>query len=150
MLLVPHHRLMNSIHPQRIDEIQRMSIVANDIALNDGEKIILSDARISSESKLTLTNQRLICFQLKGWLHSRYCVKESLPINKIEEAYVKVESFTGMCTMKLRLQDHSERECSFAFSGRDVLFPSGQNQTIQRAITDRWVNAINRAIQKKE
>ena len=118
--------------------------------MSEDEKTILADGKIATEiasltaKLLTLTSKRLIVQKKKGLFSSRYEQEYEFQLGDIVEVYVKVSDSIGTPQLILRFKDGHEWSCRFSVDSIDMLFETLEVMNAkQRAITDRWVNAIN-------
>lgn len=118
--------------------------------LEKDERIILDEAKIAFRDKIILTNKRLVILSPKGFLSSTFVKSYEIPLSEILEAQIDISGFTGNSKMILKMRDSGQKE--FRFDPGAVATFSGTTQSalVLNAITDKWVNAINRAIDKKE
>ena len=114
------------------------------------ERTILADGKIATEmgaltaKLLTLTSKRLIVQKKKGLFSSDYEQEYEFLLVDIVEVYAKVSGFTGTTQLILLFKDGHEWSCRFSVGGSDMLFGTLESMSAkQRALTDRWVNAIN-------
>jgi hypothetical protein len=128
-----------------------MLVMGFEKELQKDERIILDEAKIAFRDKIILTNRRLIILQPKGFLSSTFVKSYEIPLSNILEAYTDMDGFTGNSSVILKLRNGEKKELKFdPGAAATLLGPVTRMQLVLNAITDRWVNTINRAIDKKE
>lgn len=115
------------------------------------ERIVIDEQKIAFRDKIVLTSKRLVILKPKGFLSSTFVKSYEISLNDLSEAQIDINSFTGNSSMILKLKNGDEKEVKFDPGGAvTVLGGVAQMQAVTNAITMKWVNAINRAIDKKE
>lgn len=116
--------------------------------LEKGERRILqaklSNVHSSFWGKLILLTDKRIVVLSRSFFKKEYKPELEIPIDRIAEAYPSVSAFIGNAQLKLKLKNGDEETFNLAVSNTSFLV--GTDDTIgrnQKAITDRWVNAIN-------
>jgi hypothetical protein len=118
-----------------------------ELELLEGENVILEE--VSFSQKVILTNMRVMILEKKGFFGDSFNMKNKIPLELIEEAYVKSGgafrwSF-AMLKMKngesvnLGLKLPNSESFAADFGGEGIV---GMHQRL-KAINDSWVNAIN-------
>ena len=103
-----------------------------------------------NRGRIILTSKRIVIFQKKGWINQSYKQLVEIPLEEITEIYSEVRAITG-CYMKFRIKGGDWGMVSFPSKGANLFMQGiyGHDKS-QKAVTDRWVNAINIARKEKE
>jgi hypothetical protein len=127
-----------------------------EIALLEGEEVVLEDGYVGYKQKLTLTNKRLLYIKGEGLFRTTWKLNEEIPLEQIEEAYTQtIGSLTQMSEAMLRMKDGKNRELNVHFGGGDALgmltAPDMATEGAIRTKTlcDKWVSAINQQLRLK-
>ena len=121
--------------------------------LEEDENVILDDGFWGSKKKLVLTNKRLLVQNGNGIFRLRWKTENEIPLNEIEEAYGMMDTFTSLSSLILKLKNNEKLHFIFRLIGSQMLSLVGDAGTLipmkTRAITDKYVTAINHQIQNK-
>ena len=121
--------------------------------LEEDENVILDEGFWGYRKKLVLTNKRLLVQKGKGLFRLTWKIENEIPLGEIEEAYGMMETFTSLSLLILKLKN--KEQVHFNFRLTDSQMPSlmgGAGALIPmeaKAITDKYVTAINHQIQNK-
>lgn len=121
-----------------------------------GEQIVLEDSHFGSSRKVTLTNRRLLIQKKKGLFNSYWMIDEEIPLEKIDEAYIDSDSLTAIGTLQLKLTTGESYQLPISLSGGQMLGTFGAGDMVtdyalqQKTTNDRWVNAINNQLRKRQ
>lgn len=127
-----------------------MLVMGFEEELQKDERIVLDEEKIAFRDKIILTNKRLIILKPKGFLSSTFVKRYEIPLSDVQEAYTDISKFSGNSSMILKLRNGEQKEIKFDAGAITVLGSMAQSQNVLSTITDRWVNTINRTIDKKE
>ena len=118
--------------------------------LQKDEIVIIDKTSIALRDKILLTNKRLIIFKPKGFLSSTFVKRYELPLSEIIEAHTDfIRRSQANLMMILTLKNGEQQEILFDPGTRiEILGTTGEIASRMNAITEKWVNAINRAIGK--
>ena len=121
--------------------------------LEEDENVILDDGFWGSKKKLVLTNKRLLVQNGNGIFRLRWKTENEIPLNEIEEAYGMMDTFTSLSSLILKLKNNEKLHFIFRLIDSQMLSLVGDAGTLipmkTRAITDKYVTAINHQIQNK-
>ena len=111
--------------------------------LKIGEKLIIKEGKAAWGKTLAVTNKRLLI------LDKDKIIGET-PINDISEAYSETHFLTNLTQLKIRFKDGRETAIIFKNKANGLLY-GGSNyaDTDMLNITNRYVKAINQAVNKK-
>ena len=121
--------------------------------LEKDETVLIDECFWGSKKKLVLTNRRLLVQKRKGIVRKRWKTENEISLDEIEEAYRMMDLFTSLSSLILSLRNREKMH--FVFRLTDSQMPSliGDVGTLipmeTRAITNKYVTAINRQIQKE-
>ena len=118
--------------------------------LQKDERIIIAEQKIAFRDKIILTNKRLVFLRPKGFLSSTFVKYYELPLDELSEAQIDIDGFTNNSRMILKLKNGEEREVKFDSGAVATFSGVTQMQLVTNTITTKWVNTINRAIDKKD
>ena len=97
------------------------------------------------KGKAILTSKRLVIFQKKGWIKESWKKLVEIPLEEIVECYSESRTFTGWF-MKFRVKGGDWGMVTFPSTGANLLVGGVYgHEKSQKAVTDRWINAINLA-----
>jgi len=125
-----------------------------EMKLLEGETIILEG--FGSGRKVTLTNKRLVLQKKKGFFYSYWMIDEEMFLDAIDEAYAETGSFTGIETLQLRLKNGESYQLAISLSGSATLGSLVAADWVtdtalkQKTVNDRWANAINNQLRKRQ
>ena len=121
--------------------------------LEEDENVILDDGFWGSKKKLVLTNKRLLVQNGNGIFRLRWKTENEIPLNEIEEAYGMMDTFTSLSSLILKLKNNEKMHFIFRLIDSQMLSLVEDAGTLipmkTRAITDKYVTAINHQIQNK-
>ena len=114
------------------------------------ETVLLGDTSISFRDKLILTNKRLIILKPKWFLSSTFIKRREIPLNEIIDARSAFMSrLRGNLMMILKLTTGEELPIKFDVGTASLLKTQKGMSFNVNVITEKWVNAINREIDKQ-
>ena len=118
----------------------------------DEKKILEENCSFGNvkRGRIILSSKRLVIFQKKGLISQSYEKVAEIPLEEITEVYSEVRAITG-CYMKFRVKGGDWGMVSFPSTGAN-LFMGGiyGHEKSQKAVTDRWINAIKIARKDNE
>lgn len=124
------------------------------IGLEEDETVILDEGLIGFRKKLVLTNKRLFEYKGKGVFTVKWVIEKQIPLSEIEEATQEMETFTSMVTLVLKMKDETKISYQLKLSDSQLLSAQlgGGDMIIVKvkAITDKYVTAINHQITKTD
>jgi hypothetical protein len=125
-----------------------------ELEFREGEEVILENAGFSQN--VVLTNMRIIFAEKKGWLKVYFRVKEEISLEQIEEAYTHtIGDVVQTSVAMLKMKDGQERRLGVGIGfetdlGSFLAVDGASDNAIKtKALSDRWVNAINQQLRKK-
>ncbi len=123
--------------------------------LEEKENIILDEGPLGYRKKLILTNKRLLVHKGKGFFKVTWKIEQEIPLTKIEEATEHMDTFTSMSSLILKLKNKEKMNFRFKLTDSQMVGSmfggdAGSMMTIKvKAVTDKYVTAINHQINKK-
>ena len=127
-----------------------------EMKLLEGEQVVLEDSHFSSSRKVTLTNKRLLVQKKKGLFYSYWMIDEEFPLETIDEAYVETDSFSAIGSLQLKLKNGESIRLPVSPDGGALLGTLGAADWVTdsalkiKTVNDRWVNAINNQLIKRQ
>jgi hypothetical protein len=120
---------------------------------NSAEKKILEENCSfgnMSNGRIVLTSKKIVILQKKGLIKQSYKKLVEIPLEEIVEVFSEVRTLTG-CYMKFRVKGGDWGMVRFPSTGANLLVDGlyGHDRS-QKAVTDRWINAINIARKNNE
>jgi len=113
------------------------------VKLKLGEELIINEGKTGWGATLALTNKRLLVLD-------REKIIGETPIENISEAYAATQAFANLTQLKIKLKDGKEMTVIFRSSVNGRLYGgSGASTTDITNLTNRYVKAINRAVNEK-
>ena len=115
--------------------------------MGNNENLLEEDCiyRVIYHGKLVLTNNTLTFLEKKGVFHKSYEKMFDIPLEEIEECYSD-NSYVHDWVLRLRLKNDKEVYFEFPPGLVNALTSTyNLNAPIEKAKTDRWVNAIIQA-----
>ena len=108
-----------------------------------GEELIINEGKTGWGTTLALTTQRLMI------LDKEKIIGET-PIENISEAYAETQTLANLTQLRIKLKDGKEMTVIFRSSINGRLYGgSGSGNTDIIDLTNRYVEAINRAVSEK-
>ena len=97
---------------------------------------------------------RLIVYKGKGVFNVKWIVEQEIPLNQIEEATEEMDTFTSYSHLIVKMKNKEKLTFTFGLTDSQVLSASiGDTSNVitikVKAITDKYMAAINHQINKK-
>jgi predicted DNA-binding antitoxin AbrB/MazE fold protein len=113
------------------------------VKLKSGEKLIINEGKTGWGTTLALTNKRLLI------LDQEKIIGET-PLENISGAYAETQALANLTQLKIKLKDGKEMTIIFRSSVNGRLYAgSASSNTDIIDLTNRYVEAINRAVSEK-
>ena len=113
------------------------------VKLKPGEELLINEGKTGWGTTLALTNKRLLI------LDKEKVIAET-PIKNISGAYAETQILANLTQLKIKLKDGKEMTVIFRSSINGHLYGgSGSGNTDIIDLTNRYVEAINRAVSEK-
>jgi len=124
------------------------------VELEEGETVILDEGPIGFRKKLVLTNKRLFVYKGKGVFSVKWMIEDGIPLNEVEEATEEMDTFTSYSHLIVKMKNKEKLTFTFGLTDSQMLSASigdtSNEITIKvKAITDKYMAAINHQINKK-
>ena len=111
--------------------------------LKPGEELLINEGKTGWGTTLALTNKRLLILDKEN-------VIGETPIENISGAYAETQILANLTQLKIKLKDGKEMTVIFRSSINGRLYGgSGSGNTDIIDLTNRYVEAINRAVSEK-
>jgi len=120
--------------------------------LEEDENVLLDGGPLGYRKKLILTNKRLLVHKGKGFFNVTWKIENEIPLSKIEEATEDMDTFTSYSRLVLKMKNKEKMNFGFKLTDSQMLSSFGDTSTMNlkiKAITDKYVTAINHQINKK-
>ena len=125
-------------------------------ALVDGEEIIC-EGRSEFEDRMFFTNRRICILRpqqaksLSEIRNPKYIFTSEYLLESVKDVYAETGNFIATTNMIIELTDGKKIKCKFSVKGAGILFDTmGTLALKQKSITDRWVDAVRRAIDERK
>jgi hypothetical protein len=113
------------------------------VKLQPDEELLINEGKTGWGTTLALTNKRLLI------LDKEKVIGET-PIENISGAYAETQILANLTQLKIKLKDGKEMTVIFRSSINGRLYGgSGSGNTYVVDLTNRYVEAINRAVNEK-
>jgi hypothetical protein len=122
--------------------------------LEEDEDVILDDGIFGFRKKLVLTNKRIIVQKAKGLFSISWKTENEIPLSEIEEATEWMDPLSSLSSMILKFKNKEKIYFNFKLTDSEIavsmLGETGSTLSIKsKAITDKYVTAINHQLNKK-
>ena len=122
--------------------------------LEEDEDVILDEGIFGFRKKLLLTNKRIIVQKAKGLFSVTWKTENEIPLSEIEEATEWMDPLSSQSSMILKLKNKEKIYFNFKLTDSEIavsmLGETGSTLSIKsKAITDKYVTAINHQLNKK-
>lgn len=107
-----------------------------------GEELIIGEGKTGWGKTLAVTNKRLLILEKDK-------IMGETPLEDVSGAYAETQFLTNLTQLKIKLKDGREMSIIFRSSANGRLYVGSEADVDILNLTNRYVEAINRAVNKK-